>query len=63
MQNRLPSLVLLASALTFLASLFLPWQELRAPTAGTGVFGMLNLFASSGNFEGWDTTSGVSSTE
>lgn len=59
MQNRLPSLVLLASALTFLASLFLPWQELRAPTAGTGVFGMLNLFASSGNFEGWDTTSGV----
>lgn len=59
MQNRLPFLVLLASALTFLASLFLPWLELRAPTGGTGVLGVLNLFASGGNVEGWGTTVGV----
>lgn len=59
MQNRLPFLVLLASALTFLASLFLPWQELRAPTSGTGVYGVLNLFTSGRNVEGWDTTAGV----
>lgn len=59
MQSRLPFLVLLASALTFLASLFLPWQELRAPTGGTGSFGLLNLFANGGNVEGWGTTVGV----
>ena len=59
MQNRLPLLVLLTSALTFLASLFLPWQELHAPTGGTGVLGVLNLFASGGNVEGWGTTVGV----
>jgi hypothetical protein len=58
-QIRLPCLVLLASALTFLASLFLPWRELQAPTSGTGVLGVLNLFASGGNVEGWGTTVGV----
>jgi hypothetical protein len=31
MRDRLPLFVLLASALTFLASLFLPWIQLRAP--------------------------------
>lgn len=59
MQNRLPFVVLLGSALTFLASLFLPWQALQAPTSGTGVLGVLNLFASGGNIEGWGTTVGV----
>lgn len=59
MQSRVPFLVVLASALTFLASLFLPWQELRPPESGAGVLGVLNLFASGGNVEGWSTTVGV----
>ncbi|HKC77372.1 MAG TPA: hypothetical protein VKB70_03185, partial [Gaiellaceae bacterium] len=59
MRNRLPFLVLLASALTFLASLFLPWQQVTAPGSGPGVVGVLNLFASGGNVEGWSTTVGV----
>jgi hypothetical protein len=55
MSKRLPLFVLLASALTVLASLFLPWRETRAPQA-TGVEGLLNLFSGSGReIDGWAT--------
>lgn len=50
-----PSLyVLLASSLTFLASLFLPWRETRVSDLGGGTLGLLNLFAVSGReIDGW----------
>ena len=59
MQNRLPFMVLLASALTFLASLFLPWREVQAHSGGPGILGLLSLVATDGNLEGWATTVGV----
>jgi hypothetical protein len=50
MTTRLPLFVLLASSLTFLASLFLPWRDTRAlPFSGNG---LLNLFAGS-SVNGW----------
>jgi hypothetical protein len=54
MKRRLPLYVLLVSALVFLASLFLPWRETtaQAPPFGSGVHGLLNLFAG-GSVEGW----------
>lgn len=53
MRERLPLYVLLASALTFLASLFLPWRETSAATfSGKGVQGLLTLFEG-GSVEGW----------
>ena len=53
MRSRLPLLVLLASALAFLASLFLPWREAHvASGGGTGSLGLLNLFGG-GPLDGW----------
>jgi hypothetical protein len=58
MSKRLPLYVLLASALTFLASLFLPWRETQAPQTG-GVQGLLNLFSGSAReIDGWVTGTG-----
>lgn len=61
MRGRLPLLLVLASALTFLASLYLPWQEAQPEVGGgSGVLGLLNLFA--GGTEpanGWATGAGV----
>jgi hypothetical protein len=50
-----PLFVLLASALTFLASLFLPWRVMTAPQlSGNGVQGLLNHFAGGGReIDGW----------
>ena len=46
MRGRIPLFVLLASALAFLASLFLPWRETAAaPDFVSGVQGLLNQFA------------------
>jgi hypothetical protein len=53
MARRLPLVVLLASSLTFLASLFLPWRETQMPSGG-GVYGLLNLYSGNGReFDGW----------
>jgi hypothetical protein len=53
MKGRLPLLVLLASALAFLASLFLPWREAHATSSsGSGVLSLVNLF-SGGPLNGW----------
>lgn len=63
MRGRWPLLVLLASALTFLASLYLPWQELGVGSgfASHGILRLLNLFASGGgsSADGWSTSAGV----
>lgn len=59
MRSRLPFLVLLGGALTFLASLFLPWLQVRPSGGGAGTLGLLNLFASDGSVDGWATTAGV----
>jgi len=49
-RNRLPALVLLACALTFLASLYLPWRVIhRGPSFGLG----------GGSTDGWSTDAGV----
>lgn len=55
MRGRIPLFVLLASSLTFLASLFLPWRETQAaPTIG--VQSLLNLFSGNGReYDGWVT--------
>jgi hypothetical protein len=54
MRGRVPLFVLLASALTFLASLFLPWRETQAPQQASGVQGPLNLFSGSAReIDGW----------
>jgi hypothetical protein len=62
MARRLPLFVLLASALVFLASLYLPWQEVshagNANGGEVGVLGLLDLF-SGGNSDGWTTQAGV----
>jgi multisubunit Na+/H+ antiporter MnhE subunit len=53
MRGRTPLFVLLASSLTFLASLFLPWRETQLPQGG-GVYGLLNQFSGNGReFYGW----------
>jgi hypothetical protein len=58
MRSRIPLFLLLASALTFLASLFLPWRETQAPQA-SGVQGPLNLFSGSAReIDGWVTGTG-----
>lgn len=59
MRDRGILLVLLASALTFLASLYLPWEEAYAPqlsgAGGSGAQGLLNLFSGAGGLsvDGW----------
>jgi hypothetical protein len=61
MRSRTPLFVLLASSLTFLASLFLPWRETTLPTfgAGVGTQGLLNQFSGSGReYDGWATSVG-----
>jgi len=58
MRTRLPLYVLLASALTFLASLFLPWRETVPETpSGSGVTGVLTLFEG-GSVGGWVEVAG-----
>jgi hypothetical protein len=63
MRDRAPLFALLASALTFLASLYLPWQEVSYPglrsAGGQGVLGLLNLFAFGNNSDGLTTQAGV----
>jgi hypothetical protein len=54
MRSRIPLFVLLASSLTFLASLFLPWRETTLPSSNLGVQGLLNQFAGNGHeYDGW----------
>ncbi len=58
MKGRLPLFMLLASALTFLASLFLPWRETQAPDS-SGVPGLLDQFSGSAReIDGWVTGTG-----
>jgi hypothetical protein len=58
MRGRLPLFVLLAGALTFLASLFLPWRETTAPPFGSSnVQGFLTLFEG-GHEDGWVSGAG-----
>lgn len=52
MRDRVPLFALLASSLVFLVSLFLPWRDTTAPSAGTLSLGLLNLF-SGGSAYGW----------
>lgn len=54
MKRPLPLFVLLASALVFLTSLFLPWRDTTVPPVGNTVQGLLNQFSGDGrNFNGW----------
>lgn len=58
MSRRISLYVLLASSLTFLASLFLPWRQARMPAA-SGVQSLLNQFTGNGReFDGWVTGAG-----
>lgn len=58
MERRLPLYVLLASALTFLASLFLPWREMPTlPFSAGHVQGVLTLFEGS-SVDGWVSIAG-----
>ena len=59
MRGRLPLFVLLASALTFLASLFLPWRETQAPDS-SGVPGLARpiLGQRPRSIDGWVTGTG-----
>jgi hypothetical protein len=52
MRGRLPLFVLLASALTFLASLFLPWRETAGPSGDLGLNGGPSVFQG-GSVTGW----------
>ena len=55
MRGRIPLFALLASSLTFLASLFLPWRETTLPSSG-GVQELLNQFSGDGReYDGWVT--------
>jgi hypothetical protein len=62
MRDRVPLLVVLASALAFLVSLFLPWQEAgqSGVTLGgdVGVLGLTNVLGASSS-DGWTTEAGV----
>ena len=62
MRDRVPLFVLLASALTFLASLYLPWEAVSRSGFGSrgtvGVLGTLEVSAGS-NSDGWTTQGGV----
>ena len=54
MRRRLPLFALLASALVFLVSLYLPWQDTNL--SGGGVLSLLNRFSTTtGPFDGWTT--------
>ncbi len=56
MLRRLSLWMLLASALAFLASLFLPWIGVAVPPQGatSGVLGLLDQFAGGGGeIDGW----------
>lgn len=60
MRDRGLLLVLLAGALTFLASLYLPWDEVQASqvsgAGASGVTGLLNLFGGEElSLDGWST--------
>lgn len=56
MRGRIPLFVLLASSLTFLASLFLPWRETTLPSSNGGVYSLLNQFSGNGReYDGWVT--------
>jgi hypothetical protein len=58
MRGRLPLFVLLVGALTFLASLFLPWRETTAPPfSSSNVQGLLTLFEG-GHEDGWVSGAG-----
>jgi hypothetical protein len=58
MRGGAPLFVLLASALTFLTSLFLPWRETQGQALG-GVQGVLDQFSGSGHeIDGWVTGTG-----
>jgi hypothetical protein len=61
MRSRLPLFVVLASALAFLASLYLPWQEapttIRTGGGEGGALGLLNLFYGFSR-DGWAAESG-----
>lgn len=59
MSRRLPLYVLLASALAFLASLFLPWRETQAsPLSGNGARGVLDQVVGPNPLDGWITGTG-----
>ena len=54
MRGRISLFVLLASALTFLASLFLPWRETTPAPLSNTVQGLLNALAGGGReIDGW----------
>jgi hypothetical protein len=58
MRGRIPLYVLLASVLTFLVSLFLPWRETQMPP-GRGIYGIVNQYSGDGReLDGWVTGSG-----
>jgi hypothetical protein len=59
MRGRVLLYVVLASSLTFLVSLFLPWRESPAAPSGNGVLSLFNQFASgSRSVDGWVTGAG-----
>lgn len=58
MGRRLPLFVLLASALTFLASLYLLWVESATRAAGNSTKSLLNLFSGGVSFYGWSGSYG-----
>jgi hypothetical protein len=59
MNRRLPLFLLLASALAFLVSLFLPWRESTVPNAGNlSIQGFLELASGGGHIDGWLAISG-----
>jgi hypothetical protein len=61
MRRRLPLFVLLASALTFLVSLYLPWQQTLVNPGGPadrGSIGLLNLLYANESRDGWTTDIG-----
>jgi len=55
MRGRWPLYVLLASALTFVVSLYLPWYEVR--NEGMGILSVVGI--GSGTADGWATTAGM----
>ena len=65
MRDRVLRFAVLTGALTFLASLYLPWQEVSDSGIrygdGQGVLGLSNVFSVSGSpsLDGWSTEAGV----